>query len=66
LLAVAAAGAEENMLRCGSRWGHSPAFTVRWLGFLTGLGYELSNIETEVLQAARAAITGGSDEPEAA
>jgi ParB family chromosome partitioning protein len=50
LLAVAAAGAEENLVRPSRRWGYSPVFTARWLTFLAGLGYELSDVEKELLE----------------
>jgi hypothetical protein len=63
LLALAAAIAEANVAAHGQRWRYSPAVTVRWLGFVTGLGYELTEAEREVLAEARAA---GEAEPEVA
>jgi hypothetical protein len=51
LLAVAAAAAEDNLAAYGS-WRYSPAITLRWLNFVAGLGYSLSEAETSLVQAA--------------
>jgi ParB/RepB/Spo0J family partition protein len=53
LLAVTTAAAEDNLGRAPKRWGYSEALAVRWLSYLRGLGYALSDAEVDLLEAIR-------------
>jgi ParB family chromosome partitioning protein len=64
LLAVAAAASEENAVAQPSHsWRYSPEVTHRWLSFLEGIGYELSDAETGLLESTR---SGDDSDSEAA
>lgn len=56
LLAAAGALAEANVAAHDSRWRYSPTATVRWFDFLVGLGFPLSDIEADLLDAARSSV----------